>query len=287
MPVSFGANPEAAPPSTEQVRQSVQQSLGFLEKEGPTVMQSKKCSSCHHVPMMLWSHNEARVRNFTTNQKAMDELATQAMAPYLADLTVQPTANVAAPYTPRKNFPGPEMLYIILGVGSARTLDDTTAQGLEKLLSAWIAGQEANGSWTLKNWEAPKKAPIYETDEVLTLWSLLALGAADKTKLDKEVWTRSRDRSLAWLKDAKPGDSTQALALRLLVRVKYGERISAPADEPLVKDLLARQNPDGGWSWSKAPKSDALGTGQALYRHGDHWIDAFVARVAFQGAPGA
>jgi hypothetical protein len=215
--------------------------------------------------MTLWSHNEARLRNFTTNQKAMDELATQAMAPYLADLTVQPTANVAAPYTPRKNFPGPEMLYIILGIGSARTLDDTTAEGLEKLLSAWIAGQEANGSWTLKNWEAPKKAPIYETDEVLTLWSLLALTAADKTKLDKEAWTRSRDRALAWLKDAKPGDSTQALALRLLVRVKYGERISAPTDEPLVKELLARQNPDGGWSWSKAPKSDALGTGQALY----------------------
>jgi hypothetical protein len=262
MLLTLSADPQAPPPAADQVRQAIEQSLGFLDTQSVEFMKTNKCSSCHHVPMTLWSHHEARQRGFTVNQKTLDDLAEKGMAPYLADPTVQPTGNSAAPYAPQKKTPGPEMLYIILGVGTAPSLDEATAQGLEKLLGYWIAGQEADGSWSLKNWQAPKRAPIYETDEVLTLWSILALGAADKTKLDRELWTRSRDRALAWLKDAKQGDSNQALALRLLVKVKHG---AAGDAEPLVKEILGRQNRDGGWSWSKASTSDALGTGQSLY----------------------
>jgi squalene-hopene/tetraprenyl-beta-curcumene cyclase len=40
--------------------------------------------------------------------------------------------------------------------------------------------------------------------------------------------------------------------------------------KPLLERVLARQNPDGGWSQSKGMKSDAFATGQALYALGEH-----------------
>jgi hypothetical protein len=106
---------------------------------------------------------------------------------------------------------------------------------------------------------------------VFTLWSRLALDAAEKTKLDKAVVTASRDRALAWLKDTKPGDSHQALTMRLVVRVKHG---TAEEVSQLVKEIQGRQKADGGWSWSMTGASDAIATGQALYAIGVAGIPA-------------
>ena len=44
--------------------------------------------------------------------------------------------------------------------------------------------------------------------------------------------------------------------------MRYGD----PARAAHLKDeLLARQNPDGGWQWSEHRASDAFATGEALY----------------------
>jgi len=73
----------------------------------------------------------------------------------------------------------------------------------------------------------------------------------------------ARDRGLKWLAEHEASDDHQALAMRLLLLQKVGR----PEAEwqPLVKQILDRQNADGGWSQTPEMASDAHATGQALY----------------------
>ena len=70
---------------------AVERSLPFLEKGAVEWMQTKKCVTCHHVPMMLWTHHEARKQGFAVNDKAVQELESQALAHYLGHPEFTPT----------------------------------------------------------------------------------------------------------------------------------------------------------------------------------------------------
>lgn len=52
-------------------RKAVERGLPFLEKEGVAWMKEKGCASCHHVPFLLWSHNEARTRGVAVDDKKL------------------------------------------------------------------------------------------------------------------------------------------------------------------------------------------------------------------------
>ena len=104
--------------------------------------------------------------------------------------------------------------------------------------------------------------PKSETNEVTTIWTLLALASRPELQ---EMSAPSRERALAWLRehDAKPGRSNESLLLHMLLRQSLGD--SAQTDARL-KELLAEQNADGGRSWVRGrTESDAFATGQTLY----------------------
>src|SRR5581483_6466984 len=136
----------------------------------------------------------------------------------------------------------------LASAGAEPTVPAEALPNLERCLRLLIETQEVNGSWSLKNWGAPKRSPIFETDEVYTLWVLLALGAADKTALPKEMVASSRERALTWLAQTPSKETVQAQALRLVVAVRYGK---GEGMAPLVKKLVAQQHADGGWSYGK------------------------------------
>jgi hypothetical protein len=92
------------------------------------------------------------------------------------------------------------------------------------------------------------------------MWAVLALSSLDPLP---EAVAKSRDRAVAWLKDAQPGVSTESLFLNMLLARQLGQKDRA---EELLATLLKEQKADGGWSWRrKNTESDALTTGQALY----------------------
>ena len=55
------------------VRDAVSRSLPFLEKEGVTWMKDRRCMSCHHVPLLLWSHRSAQAQGFTVDANKLAE----------------------------------------------------------------------------------------------------------------------------------------------------------------------------------------------------------------------
>jgi squalene-hopene/tetraprenyl-beta-curcumene cyclase len=136
---------------------------------------------------------------------------------------------------------------------------------LKRIAGHLVRHQETNGSWSWAS--APPKnrpPPVFESDEVATRLADAALApyvpADPKAKSDIRD---ARDRAAAWLAREKPSDTTQAAALRVLVRALSGEPAKAFQSE--IDQLLGRHNKDGGWGQVQGAPSDAYATGQALY----------------------
>jgi hypothetical protein len=241
--LTAGADIKAAPaevPAVPQVRSTIERSLGFLEAKGVAWLDKQGCIACHHGAWMVWSFSEARRAGIKVDAKKFDALAGRVVKMYLAE---------RAEHEKKKNG-WVESTYMLLS-----RYDDPSAEWRRVAAALIVAGQRGNGSWPYAG--QGLDLPNNEAEEATTLWAILALPE------DSKAEAASRDKALAWLKQAKPGSGHDSAALRLAVELRFGDRARARA---LTQELLARQNADGGWNWSKKrPPSDAFATGESLY----------------------
>ena len=119
--------------------------------------------------------------------------------------------------------------------------------------------QEPTGVWRAENQFKALQRGVPEADESTTLWALLAL--SDRRPRD-DAATRAIDGGLKGQKDAPEPKSNETRMARLMVERRLGSPEKA---ERLRKDLLDRQNADGGWGGVTGAKSDALATGEMLF----------------------
>jgi hypothetical protein len=162
------------------------------------------------------------------------------------------------------NGGGPDTLSQLLlgraGSTSGRA-ESETYDAIRSLLHEW---QEPDGTWEAQGqlpslkWEGEK-----EMHEATTMWCLLAISAGNR--INQEL-VRGTETARRLLKRDTPTVTAQSFALRLVTASRLGEsRISTA----LRKELLDRQNADGGWGWVKdSSRSDAFATGQVLYALG-------------------
>jgi hypothetical protein len=263
-----------SPPTQEQLRQTVERSLVFLEnsaadwKNGNNGMgvdhghavfvkgTQAACASCHHVPMTVRCMTEAKNHGFHVSDETVDDFRQWSLWPYLQDPNLTPfNQDKFGKATTSLNT-----IYLSEALFAADTLDEQATEALKKFAAHLIARQEADGSW--KSGRSGYEPPIGDSSEVLTMQALLVLSSADQRGLAGDGWAGARDRALAWLRKNKPDDSNQALN----VRTQLAHRLGQPEDlPPLVEELRNQQNADGGWSQLKDRPSDALATGQTLY----------------------
>jgi prenyltransferase beta subunit len=119
--------------------------------------------------------------------------------------------------------------------------------------------QQAGGSWKSGGQLPSQKRPKRETQEVSTMWVLLALDAAD---MSDDARSAVLQKARAWLGDQTSGQSTEWWATRLMFERRLGR---VDKTDQVRQQLLNRQRPDGGWGWLCSDESDALGTGIALF----------------------
>jgi len=162
------------------------------------------------------------------------------------------------------NGGGPDTLSQLLLGQAASGQDESVKESYAAIRSLLLEWQEPDGSWEAAG-QLPglKWAGAKEMHEATTMWSLLAISAGNS---NVEALAGSRERALESLKKITPETTLQTLALHLVIAHKFGE----PARrEALLKELVGRQNADGGWGWVNENKgSDAFATGQALYALG-------------------
>ena len=259
------------------VRAAIDKGLEFLAKEGTAWKTERKCSSCHQIPMALWSLSEAKNLGYSVDEKAITELTQWVVAQDdPAKVFPKPPPKVEAPKTdspkteaPKAETPKPEalktetnvnqtplMLALAFEAGDAKS--DAGRERLTTMLSAVLKEQRPDGSWGLMYvWE-----PFGSTPDVITNLVLLSLASPNAPDLG-EAGKTAQEKGLAWLATAKTEETLQGSALKLILWQRLGK--PAAEQEALVKQVMGWQNADGGWAQNKELKSDAYATGQALY----------------------
>jgi squalene-hopene/tetraprenyl-beta-curcumene cyclase len=217
------------------LRAALSKGLDFLGKEGDRWMNEKTCNSCHHMPLLLWSHREAKRRGFTIDDKVFNEFV---------DWTNERSKNTSA---------GADVLaYLKLA------MPDNPYPELTKIITGL---QQADGSWKPGNQftgmqRRDGKEAIGNSARVF----LLGLGVH---AADKDATEAASAKAKALIEKSEPAKSVETLAFRTL----YAKRYGTPEEVAALRTEIARlQHADGGWGWMIADeRSDALGTGEALY----------------------
>lgn len=249
--------PEAATP--QQGRNAVERALSFLQKDAAKWQKERECSTCHHGTMTVWALCEAKSAGYAFAAETLADMATWTKERLLERID-----------KPRDPRPGWSMvstpaIYLALLAQAVPKQEAISADELKRIAGHLLRHQESDGSWSWSSAPAQNRPPpVFESDEVVTLMAYLAL--APQVPADPREKSAARDsleKAAAWLGKTRPSDSTQAAALRLLVKVRAGE--SAQTLQPEIDRFLGQQNRDGGWGQLKDFPSDAYATGQALY----------------------
>ncbi len=239
----------------------VAKSLPYLAAEGDLWIKERKCASCHHTGLLIWSHRLAASRGIEVDHQRLDDWST-----WMLEHELEPRDDLDG-----KPRPGPVAVGDLEGVAQlvlggtfaeAVSRDDAGALNGFVELHDWIVkGQQTEGKWSAGGQLPTQKRPALETDMASTAWAVLAMDVIPGSDAG------ARQRALSWL--TGPGavaaadvKSTEWLALTVLL----ADRFKRARDvETATQVLLARQNADGGWAWLHGDPSDALATGQALY----------------------
>jgi squalene-hopene/tetraprenyl-beta-curcumene cyclase len=244
--------------------------LAFLEKDAARWRADKQCASCHHGAMTVWAFNEAKLHGYSVEPGVLAETLRW---------TRQRLEGLDKPRDPRPgwNMVNTIALYLAVMAQHQPGLDTLSNAEQERVADHVSRHLEEDGSVLTPATMSPPRPvngppPVFESREVHTLLALLALHPPEQADAREAAAVReARLKAAAWLGTAKPGDDTQAAALRLLVALQARRR-----REDLragIDGLLARQNPDGGWGQLRTLPSDAYATGQALYVLGLAGVD--------------
>jgi len=253
------------------VKTSIDKGLTFLTKDSLTWKTERKCSSCHQIPMALWSLNEAKKLGYAVDEKAVTELMEWVLAaddpgkifPKAApqDPKAKPEEQKpddAKPEPPKETFVNQTPLMLALAFEAGDAKDDPGREGLKKMLASVVKDQRPDGTWgVMYVWE-----PYGGKPDALTNLALLSLASPNAPDLGEPA-KAAQAKGLAWLASAKADETLQGSALKLLLWRRLGK--PAAEQEPLVKQIVGWQNEDGGWAQNKELKSDSYSTGQALY----------------------
>lgn len=288
-------------PVIEKVRTSIVRSLPYLEKEGTAWIRQHDCLSCHHVPFLLWSHQEARGKGIAVDAgklaewgtwsraesvkqrvklrlpaKSLEELKEDGLPQaVLAKLTTNASRIVGKEEDFAKQLPkylSPEELAAHReAVMKRASRDSGDGGGLDTMAQLLLAGTYAGDGDA--EFSASLRTRILEMQNKDGGWAAGGqIGRMNRTAAESTetttLWT------LLALSEAADGAAKSGIerARAFLKELKPGRLLEGLAVRLLLektdaarKALTERQNADGGWASIQGGTSDAFATGQALY----------------------
>ena len=230
------------PGNTEQ---TVKRALNYVADSGESWIKKRGCVSCHQIPTMVWSHQLAKETGQVQQGdelKAWTDWSTE--VPNFVKPSKKPEVEIESAMSANIDT----MVALLLAVPKRRK------QLWRELFVEKLCKEQAkDGSWKACGQLPEQRRPVDETTATTTLWTTYVL--------QEHGADFQRQKAITFADQIDQPVSAEWYAARLLVALQ-----GDAGDVALSRDLLVRrQNADGGWGWKVGEKSDALGTGYALY----------------------
>src|SRR3954469_9911551 len=213
--LAVAVEPVSIPPARpDQVRQTVERAIGYLQTESAAWLKTRKCAACHHVPMPLWALSEAGRQGYAIDEKYLADTTESLLGSRDKLMASKIFPNPADPPDPRPQGRGLNMGLPFLAV-AARSLPSLTEgqkQSLKLIADEIVKKQQPDGSWEF--FATLRRPPINESQTTDAAWIVLALQG--ETGPDApEPRRRALQKAAAWLDSAKRSDLHQDKVLKV------------------------------------------------------------------------
>lgn len=255
---------------TTSVREIVERSLPYIQSGGMSWRNDKKCVSCHTTTFTTWALNRAAENGFVVDEDAVTDWNDWSRD-WINHVAVKRRDEAKCDETLLAENDSVGQLLL----GRPRSVE-ASSEWVAEYQTFLAKAQNQDGSWKAGGQLPLQKRPKRETQEVSTMWALVALQDSEATD---EVIQSALKSATKWLDTKTLGKSIEWWSTRLLVQQAFGKSDEADGSRQAI---FKHQNEDGGWGWLVEEKSDALGTGIALYalaRDGAVAADAEVSRA--------
>ena len=229
-------------------KEAVEKGISVLQQTSGSFFREGGCVACHAQNLTGMAVSVARANGIAVN----DTFA----ADHLRTVRLQ-FASLDQILLQRMDTPGSVdlVMYSVMQLAAGQSAPDRVIDAMVYN----IAGLQRSGG----NWHVPgiARPPMEDGDFSRTAIALRCLSLypfpGRKAEFDQRI-----ARAAAWLKSSSPR-TTEDRSMQLL-GLKWANA-ARPSLESSLKNLIALQRSDGGWSQTPNLASDAYATGQALY----------------------
>src|SRR5438132_2374349 len=204
--------------TTQQVHQTVNRAIGYMQTESAAWLNTRQCAACHHVPMPLWALSEAERQGYAIDKKFVADTLESLLGSKDKLLASKFFPNPADPPDPRPQGRGLNLGLPFLAV-AAQSLPALSAgqkQSLKLIAEEIVKKQQPDGAWEF--FATLRRPPINESQTTDAAWIIMAL--AGQTEADAPAAQRTAlSKAIAWAGAAKPSDIHQDKVLKVLMGV--------------------------------------------------------------------
>jgi hypothetical protein len=241
-----------APPAKD-APAAIANGLAYLDEYGANWMESRKCSSCHHLAQTVWVLSEAKAAGYKIDEKFLSEVSTFLTA---ADNRAKIFAD-AADKRPEAQQLSVGAVYALFALSALERPTKEVRELQAKSVKHILERQDKDGGWAT-NLRPPVIGDKAVSNALIALSLATSKLEGDQAVASKAAW----EKSLKQLGEPKQPAELQFPVLKLWLQSKAGDTVGAKAT---AEKIVSLQNKDGGWGQLKDAPSDAWATGQTLY----------------------
>jgi ankyrin repeat protein len=230
-----------------EIREAVEKSAALLLESSPRFFEKTGCVGCHHHMLTGMLVAIARERGFRVDEKAAAEEIKMTVARRLSDR--EPTLVARN----KGGYPMLDSLFLVSLAAQKYPADALMDADVHSLMAA----QREDGSWQ----GVDRRPPLQYSPVSDTAYAVRAIQQYALPGRRKEIAQRI-ERARAWLIAVTPKQSEERVMQLLGLAWAQADKSTL---QKRGEQLLAQQQPDGGWSQRAGFPSDAYATGQALY----------------------
>jgi len=246
-------SPPAMKPRRENTIQSaIEGSIPLLQRAAAAFVPKAACVSCHNNSLAAMAISSARKSGFQVDEKTA---AQQVKANVFGLEKLRDNLHQGF-FVPVEDVFGASVVsYMLIGLNAERYKPDLNTDAVAMYLKSH---QATDGHWPYPAGDTrPPLCSDYIGQTVLSMRALQLYAP----NADKAAYDRSIQLAVAWVAKAKPRNNTD-LNWRLLGLTWAGK--DKDATQKAMRELLAGQRADGGWSDLDSMESGAYATGRSL-----------------------